>query len=155
MRSMQLPRYPGLFLQMLLAWVAAPLFIRLLPLPLLLKAYSPRCRFAFDEQRIRRIPRYFEMLCRLVFLGKAQECLRRCLVLFYFLNRWGEPVVIRFGIRSGPSDRGVGHSWLTRPDGSLWGKDPRAAEFSPMAVFHWKGDGIRQEGVAHETSERK
>lgn len=155
MRRIRLPRYPGLFFQMFLAWVAAPLLIRVLPLPLLLKAYSPHRRFAFDEQRIRRIPLYFEMLCRLVFLGKAQECLRRCLVLFYFLNRWGEPVVIRFGLRRVPSDPGVGHSWLTRPDGSLFGKDPRAAEFSEMAVFHWKGDGIQQGGMAHENSERK
>lgn len=135
MTNFRMPRYPGLFLRMGAAWVSAPLLIRVLPLPRLLQVYSPPRGYPRDEEGLKRIPCYLKALMRLFPFGKGQECLRRCLVLFYFLNRGGEPVVIRFGVRKTKSGEWVGHSWLTRPDGSLWKQDPQVNDFSEMAAF--------------------
>lgn len=139
MNGIRPPRYPGLFLWMLFRWLAAPFLIRLLPLKRLLRFHRPLRPARPDRERLKRIPRYLEALMRLFPLGLGQFCLRRCLVLFYFLNRWGEPVTIHFGVKRTETGELVGHSWLTRRDGSLWGADPQVGGFSEVTSFQLKG----------------
>ncbi len=135
MRRLAWPRYPGLFLQMAAGWLLAPLLIRLLPLPALLRVCSPTPVAARDEDRLIRVRRYCEVMTHYLPLGTRQACLRQCLVLFYHLNRWGEPVTIRFGMRQTEARAWIGHCWLTTADGALWQADPRAEDFTEVATF--------------------
>ncbi len=139
MSRVRVPRDPGLFVHVLLRWCLAPLLIRCLSLSALLKVYTPRRQGPRHPARLQRIPRYCWLIRHWVPLGNDQVCLRRCLVLCYFLNRWGEPVAIRVGVQRTPAGQLVGHSWLTRPDGSPWRRDPQQPQFTEVAVLALDG----------------
>lgn len=130
-----IPRRPLLFLHLLIRWLLAPLLLRLLSWPRLQRVYTSPPRYPRDEPTLRRIQGYVGTLARYCSLGKGQLCLRRCLVLSYFLNRWGESVVLHVGIQKPEAGPLQGHSWLTSRDGWPYAVDPQAGRFEEIAAF--------------------
>jgi len=61
-------------------------------------------------------------------------CLNRSLVLFHFLNRMGEDVVIHFGVRK--EDKLLkGHGWLAKGGRPFLEKDSTCSEFRTILTF--------------------
>lgn len=65
-----------------------------------------------DPERVQRIVRYTDFLLARNIPVIRGVCLKRSLILYYFLNREGIPAEINFGVARENSDF-IGHSWIT------------------------------------------
>lgn len=107
----------SLFFQILLLWIALPCLL-LLPLRKMLRLFTPRQRIVAEETVIRR--RYQKILhyaCywfRWKWIDRHNSCLKKSLLLYYFLNREGIPTRICFGIKKNEENL-CGHSWIETP----------------------------------------
>ena len=119
------PRYPLLFFDIFfrLLWISALLWIQTLPIKKILKIVSsnPSKNISAD-QPINHLLRYVNFLQQLF----GFTCLKRSLLLFYFLQKWGIQAEFHLGVRYEAGQLSDGHAWLTL-DGNIVYEKPQAA----------------------------
>jgi hypothetical protein len=120
----------------------ALLFLRItcvdLLFALLLRMLGPRNLFRFlplkvkeqrqNSDRINKIVRYTDFLVHSGVPVLKGACLKRSLLLYYFLRQKGVPVVINIGVTKENGNL-IGHSWLTL-DGNLYCEKSDVERFS-------------------------
>lgn len=128
LRQFQSWRDVGLFLHILLLWICLPVLLWL-PLHRVLRLLTPRRQLtprnsaASDSQR-QKVIRFANYWFSRKSIAARNTCLKRSLILYYFLNRGGAAVKICLGVKK-ENGRLTGHSWL---EGAGWTAD-RLPEF--------------------------
>ncbi|MBI5376394.1 MAG: lasso peptide biosynthesis B2 protein [Candidatus Schekmanbacteria bacterium] len=102
-----------LFFKIFLLVLALPLLLKSLSLPRLLKLLTPRKKKKMDDRVIERILKITDSILGIRFFVFTPSCLRKSLLLYHLLNRYGMKVKIHFAVKKddGKLD---GHSWLTK-----------------------------------------
>ncbi len=105
--------YFFLLLRIILVMFAIQVMLKLLSLPKLMDILTPRKNIKGTPQEdIDRIIKIIDnILNQRVFIFYP-TCLKRSLVLYYFLNKYGLNVVMNFGVKKN-NDKLDGHGWLT------------------------------------------
>lgn len=93
--------------------IALPLLLKSLSLPRLLKLLTPRKKKKIDDRVIERILKITDSILGIRFFVFTPSCLKKSLLLYHLLNRYGMKVKIHFAVKKdgGKLD---GHSWLTK-----------------------------------------
>jgi hypothetical protein len=113
----------GLFLQIFLLITILPLLVKIMTVPRIMKILTPKkskLNRKYDLDEIRdKIEKYtLYILCRDFWIYK-DICLKRSLVLYHFLRKYGMYVTVCFGVRYKNERSGnmeekkmEGHAWL-------------------------------------------
>jgi len=102
-----------LLLKITLLVIAIQLMIKFLPLPKLMQVLTPKKRKeSISQEEINRITHFTNLILNRRFFIFHPTCLKRSLVLYHFLNKYGLNVVMNFGVKKN-NDRLDGHGWLT------------------------------------------
>ena len=107
-----------------------PVMIKYLSIPTLLKTLTPVgkkfCQNLDVDSLIEKIVKYTDYILRANWLVYKNSCLKRSLVLYHFLRKYGIEVHICLGVKKGESLDEVdsekilqGHAWLTY-DGNIF-----------------------------------
>lgn len=107
-----------------------PIMVRFLSIPTLLKTLTPGGnKFGQNldvDSLIEKIVKYTDYILRVNLLVYKNTCLKRSLVLYHFLRKYGIEVHICLGVKKGNSLGEVdsekilqGHAWLTY-DGNIF-----------------------------------
>jgi len=109
-----------------------------LTLAKLLKLFTPRptCR-RYASLTQDEILRTIERRLRAPWRMRGRPCLRRGLLLFYFLRQAGIPAVLQFGVYRGGGSREQAHCWVT-VDGECVADPPQ----QPYALVLVHGDAV-------------
>ncbi|GAK56053.1 hypothetical protein U27_03015 [Candidatus Vecturithrix granuli] len=106
-----------LFFQIPLLWIALPCLL-LLRLQTVLRLLTPRrqslVREAVARDRYQKILHFAHYWLRWKWIAVYNTCLKKSLLLYYFLNREGIPAQICFGIKKNEGNLN-GHSWIETP----------------------------------------
>jgi hypothetical protein len=118
-----------LLIEIILLIVALPVLMKILSFPCLMNLLTPRSpRIEGDLDRLREKAVKFTdyLLNRTSAMHRRNRCLKRSLVLYHFLNRFGLKIHLCLGVARGSrSNRGAGagrlegHAWLLR-NGSIF-----------------------------------
>jgi hypothetical protein len=111
------------FTQILFLVTILPLMLRLFSLPKLMKMFTPRdlkVYESFDIEELKcKVIKFTDYVLSRKYLRCKNTCLRRSLVLYYFLRKFGINVTMRFGVRynemqpaSHTQKKLDGHAWL-------------------------------------------
>lgn len=108
-----------LFIKIFLLVTILPFLIKLLSIPKLMKVLTPRDLRVYNnldlEKTKDKVVKFTDyILSRNLWMYRT-TCLRRSLVLYHFLRKWGMDVHICFGVRfpDGASrEKLEGHAWL-------------------------------------------
>ena len=113
-----------LFFQILLIITLLPILFRLLSLPGLIKKFTPRSVKYQENASLKKttdkIVKFIDFILKRDF-GRYKEntCLKRSLVLYYYLRKHGIDVHICFGVKyddkatnTEEKNRLIGHAWL-------------------------------------------
>lgn len=108
-----------LFIKIFLLVTILPFLIKLLSIPKLMKVLTPRDLRVYNnldlEKTKDKVVKFTDyILSRNLWMYRT-TCLRRSLVLYHFLRKWGMDVHICFGVRfpDGTSrEKLKGHAWL-------------------------------------------
>jgi hypothetical protein len=114
----------GLFLQIFLLITILPLLVKLMTVPQLMKILTPqksKSNGKWDIDEIRdKIEKYTLYILSRDFWIYKNICLKRSLVLYHFLRKYGMYVTVCFGVRYKNERSGnvevkkmEGHAWLT------------------------------------------
>ena len=103
--------------QISLLVILLPVLQKALPLPTLLKRLTPNSRKrnslgTGDTQNMDMILKLTQRILWLHFWVFHPTCLKRSLVLYHFLRRYGYPVCICFGVAKSDAEL-TGHSWIS------------------------------------------
>ena len=131
-----------LFIRTFLLITLLPAMVRLFSLPMLMKMLTPRdlrvCKDQDSESRD-KIVKFADYLLNRNFWIFRSTCLKRALVLYYFLRRSGMDVQVCFGVRSNAksSDRKrqnvlEGHAWLLYSGNIFLERDAKATKTYTM-----------------------
>ncbi len=101
-----------------------PVLFRLLSLPRLIKFFTPRNVKVYESLDIERLKhkliKFTDYVLSRKYLMCKNTCLRRSLILYHFLRKFGINVTICFGVRYSdmqlarfPQKKLEGHAWLT------------------------------------------
>ncbi len=114
-----------LFLQILLIITLLPIMFRFLSIPELIKKFTPRNSRKYQKNRnlketTDKIVKFIDfILNRKFWRYKENTCLKRSLVLYYYLRKRGIDVHICFGVKYNDKptttmerNRLIGHAWL-------------------------------------------
>jgi len=107
-----------------------PIIVKYLSIPTLLKTLTPGAKkFGINlnvEFLIEKVVKYTDYILGYNWLVYKNTCLKRSLVLYHFLRKYGIEVHICLGVKKGESLREVdsekilqGHAWLTY-DGNIF-----------------------------------
>ena len=112
-----------LFSQIFFLVTTLPVMLRLFSLPRLMKLFTPRVLKVYESSDIEelkyKVVKFTDYVLSRKYLKCKNTCLRRSLVLYYFLRKLGINVTICFGVRYGDKLPGrearkklKGHAWL-------------------------------------------
>ncbi|MDR4497684.1 MAG: lasso peptide biosynthesis B2 protein [Candidatus Scalindua sp.] len=112
-----------IFMQILFFIMTLPLVLRFFSLPGLMRAFTPRILKidnSLDIQEFKdKVVRFTDYVLSRKYVKGKNTCLRRSLVLYYFLRKFGINVTICFGVRysevqpsSHTQKKLEGHAWL-------------------------------------------
>ena len=121
--------YIFLLLRIILIMFAIQVMLKLLSLPKLMGILTPkRKKKGTSQEDINRIIEIINNVLNQRFFIFHPTCLKRSLVLYHFLNRYGMKVIMNFGVKKN-NDKLDGHGWLT-----LDGK-PFLEDYDPHDTF--------------------
>jgi hypothetical protein len=139
-KTIELLRHPKNFkilLEMFAFAAATPLLLRVYSLDRFLGLItpSPKCHDgSISQLAVDRIIGLGVLLLKRNRLFLRNTCLKRSLLLYYFLRKNGIEVKIHFGVQKRAGYL-AGHSWLTR-NGNLLADEGRFGEaFTPIASY--------------------
>lgn len=109
-----------LFIQIFFLVTLSPVALRLFPIPRLMRICTPRNSKVYDgrnREKLRvRAVKFTDYILDWNALRGRNTCLKRALVLYYFLRKWGMDVQVCFGVRYTAHQRLDGHAWLLYQD---------------------------------------
>lgn len=105
-----------LFIQIFFLVTLSPVALRLFSIPRLMRICTPRDSKVYDgrnrEKLKARTVKFTDYILGWNALRGKNTCLKRALVLYYFLRKWGMDVQVCFGVRYVAHKRLDGHAWL-------------------------------------------
>lgn len=105
-----------LFIQIFFMVTLSPVVFRLFPIPRLMRMYTPRDLKIYEDRNLERlrgkVVKFTDYILGWNSLRGKNTCLKRALVLYYFLRKWGRDVQVCFGVRYVTHKRLDGHAWL-------------------------------------------
>lgn len=118
----------------IIAWLVPVLILQnRVPLPRLVKFFEARGGGSPRPERLMRARRLTDGLLHHLFNGAF--CMKRSLILFHFMTKWGVDGRIRFGVARNEAGSGLkGHAWL-EVDGEPWGEDKDVSGFKVMYSY--------------------
>lgn len=153
-----------LFIRIFLLMTILPFLIKLLSIPKLMEVLTPRdlkiCKNLNLEQTKDKLVKFTDYILRLNFWIYKSTCLKRSLVLYYFLCKFGITVHICFGVKYDeklpdrePQKRKLeGHAWLLRNGDVFLEKNVEMAKtYKVTYCFPERNEQVVQEAILKQS----
>lgn len=105
-----------LFIQIFFLVTLSPVALRLFSIPRLMRICTPRYLQVYEDRNRENLRakavKFTDYILGWNALRCRNTCLKRALVLYYFLRKWGMDVRVCFGVRYAAHKRLDGHAWL-------------------------------------------